>query len=161
MAQDLPPSYRIGALYVAGFTQAQAPHLGLLLATTNDKGILFHIRVDRTTSPNWQFQRRSQPVAEDMFLSSLLCISKGPWNSGESIGVIDSLARSLPLPDHGEFGHCAPWVFDFVELLSANGLCTLMSKDDLADEVRRFARESNAYARRDRFPNVADSKFCS
>ncbi|KAJ8473225.1 hypothetical protein ONZ45_g16372 [Pleurotus djamor] len=160
LSQNPPTSFQIGGLYVAGFTQARAPHIGLLVATSEQQGILFHIRIDRATSPYWQYQQRIQPLARDMFLSSLLCIAKGPFNAPDSLQTIDAAARALCPPLNDEFGHCASWVLDLIEILSAEGLCTMKSKDQLALEINQFAQESKAYARRNRFPNVANAVFC-
>lgn len=154
----IPESYAPGALYIAGFTQARSPHLGLLLAkdTTPASGTLFHIRIDRATHPNWQFQKRVQPVAGDMFLSSLLCVHGADLDAA----VLEEAARSVPVPDNDEFGECGPWVFGVLQVLAEKSIVELEEVQKLADEVREFAEGSRAYARRDRFPNVKMSEFC-
>ncbi|KZV74706.1 hypothetical protein PENSPDRAFT_647716 [Peniophora sp. CONT] len=153
----IPELYVPGSLYIAGFTQARSPHLGLLLAkdAAPASGTLFHIRIDRATHPNWQFQKRSQLVAEDMFLSSLLRV-------GADLDAIalEEAARSVPVPDHDEFGECGPWVFSVLQVLAERGIVELDDVQKLADEVREFAEGSRAYARRDKFPNVKMSEFC-
>ncbi|KIY64971.1 hypothetical protein CYLTODRAFT_445648 [Cylindrobasidium torrendii FP15055 ss-10] len=158
--------YHPGSLYIAGFTQARAPHLGLLLARDDTTGTLWHIRIDRATSPNWQFQRRIQPVTKDMFLSFLLLLSdkdtleskNGDW---ESVGAaIDAAARAVPPPPNDTFGECGPWVLDVVQVLHDRGIVHVRNREDLASEVDTVATESKAYARRDRFPKVVASEFC-
>ncbi|VDB93426.1 unnamed protein product [Peniophora sp. CBMAI 1063] len=154
---DTPDLYTPGALYIAGFTQARSPHLGLLLAkdTTPASGTLFHIRIDRPTHPNWQFQKRTQPVAGDMFLSSLLRVH----DTIDAV-VVEEAARSVHVPENDEFGECGPWVFNVLEVLGEKGVVELDDTQKLADEVRELAEGSRAYARRDRFPNVKVSEHC-
>ncbi|EAU93655.1 hypothetical protein CC1G_02885 [Coprinopsis cinerea okayama7 len=152
--------YVPGALYLAGFTQARSPHIGLLLAKDANKGTLFHIRIDRETSPNWQFQRRTQPVVGDMFLSSLLRITKDPLPLDTAENTIEEIASSIAPPDNGEFGECAPWALKLVQALSDRGIVELKDVEKLGEEVDSLARDSRAYARRDKFPNLATSNFC-
>lgn len=152
--------YVPGALYLAGFTQARSPHIGLLLAKDATKGTLFHIRIDRETSPNWQFQRRTQPVEGDMFLSSLLRITKDPLPLDTAEKTIEEVALGIPPPNNGEFGECAPWALKLVQALDAKGIVELEDVVKLGEEVDSFARNNRAYARRDKFPNLGTSKFC-
>lgn len=157
--------YTPGAIYLAGFTQARAPHIGVLLAKTPKYGAFFHIRIDRETSPNWQYQRRKQAVEGDMFLSSLLRISKTTVASDpDSLRVLDEIidaaALEIPPPDNDEFGECAPWAIRLVKGLHERGVVELVDEEKLAEEVDEFARGSKAFASRNKFPNLASSKFC-
>ncbi|KAF9001705.1 hypothetical protein BDQ17DRAFT_1307101 [Cyathus striatus] len=152
--------YTPGALYLAGFTQARSPHIGLLLAKTAGAGTMFHIRIDRATSPNWQFQRRKQLVEGDMFLSSLLRISKDLLHLETAEAIIEAAALDIPPPANDEFGECVPWVLKLVQALHAKGIVELADLEKLREEVDSFASGSRAYARRDKFPNLATSKFC-
>lgn len=157
-------AFSLNSLYIAGFTQAQAPHLGLLVATSASDGVLFHIRVDRATSPTWQFQSRKQVIDKDMFLSSLLRVHDA---AGGEVGSSDALKKQLqtaaaavPPPANDTFGECAPWVFQVLQRLQAAGVVQLGDIDALAKEVDGLARGSRAFARRDKFPNVAVSQHC-
>ena len=152
--------YRPGSLYVAGFTQARSPHLGLHLAmdTAPASGTLFHIRIERVTYPNWQFQKRTQPIMGDMFLSSLLSVDADL--DAEAPATLKEASRSAPVPDDDEFGECAPWVLRAIQVLAEKGIVALDDVESLADEVREFAEGSRAYARRGKFPNVKVSEFC-
>ncbi|KAF8183936.1 hypothetical protein BJ912DRAFT_538998 [Pholiota molesta] len=152
--------YVPGGLYLAGFTQARSPHIGLLLAKDAAKGTLFHIRIDRETSPNWQYQRRTQPVVGDMFLSSLLRIKEEPLPLDTAEKTIAEIASALPPLDNGEFGECAPWALRLIQALHEKEIVDLEDVEKLGEEVDSFARDSRAYTRRDKFPNLATSKFC-
>lgn len=152
--------YTPGALYLAGFTQARSPHIGLLLAKDATKGTLFHIRIDQQTSPHWQFQRRTQLITGDMFLSSLLRITKEPLALDTAENIIEKIALRIPPPENGDFGECAPWALELVQALYEEGIVELLDVDQLGEEVDSFAKESRAYARRDKFPNLATSNFC-
>jgi hypothetical protein len=96
--------YTPGALYLSGFTQVRSPHIGLLLAKDAANGTLFHIQTDRETSPNWQFQRRTQRIEGDMFLSSLLRITKEQLPPDTAEKIIEEIALAVPPPENGDFG---------------------------------------------------------
>lgn len=157
----LPADFTPGSLYVAGFTQAStAPHIALIIPTDAQSGGLVHIRIDRATSPNWTYQFRVQRITGDMFLSSLLRIHDA--SSGQiTVDQLQDAASAVAVPEHGEFGACAPWVHAVIQELHNRGLIILSDIAALADEVHAFATGSRAFARRDRFPNVAVSQFCS
>jgi hypothetical protein len=148
-----------GALYIAGFTQVRASHIGLLLATTETEGTLFHIRIDRSVQPNWHFQRRKQRLVGDMFLSSLMRISKEPLSIEDAKEVLIS-AESVPAPENDEFGECAPWVYRVIDKLNDTTVLKVVDIKRLEEEVASFAQGSSAFARRDKFPNLAVSEFC-
>jgi hypothetical protein len=152
-------AFTINSLYIAGFSQARAPHLGLLLSTSQREGILYHIYIDREMFPTWQFQRRKQIIDKDMFLSSLLRIHDS------SVGIIDDAqmigaTQAIPAPQNDTFGECKPWIYRVVKQLHDSGLLELKDADALSQEVEAHAIGSNDYARRDKFPNVAVSKNC-
>ena len=158
---NTPPStFTPGSVYLAGFTQARAPHVALIIPANAQCGDLVHIRIDRNTSPNWAFQHRSQRIEGDMFLSSLLKIhdiSAGQVN----VGQLHDAASAVPVPEHGEFGACGPWVYAVVRELHKRGLVVLIDAEALEKEFEAFAVGNKAYARRDRFPNVVASQYCS
>ncbi|KAF9071863.1 hypothetical protein BDP27DRAFT_1218384 [Rhodocollybia butyracea] len=145
----------IGSLYLAGFAQAVAPHVGLIIPTSVDKGVLVHIRIDRNISPNWARQARTQNLSGDMFLTSLLKI-------GDCVPV-DALrneAEQTTVPDNGEFGECSVWVMKLVDRLNDKGLIHVANLDALKQEFDVFVSGNRRYARRDLFPNIAVSSFC-
>ncbi|KAJ7682723.1 hypothetical protein DFH06DRAFT_1314907 [Mycena polygramma] len=148
-------SFNPGALYLASFAQARAPHVGLLIPASESTGTLVHIRVDRETSPNWQRHVRQQKISGDMFLTSLLRIH-------DSIAVEQLVASSEKViaPDNDEFGECFPWVMRVVEQLHADGILKLVDMDALEKEFREFSEGNRAYARRDKFPNTTVSRYC-
>ncbi|KAH9945070.1 uncharacterized protein BXZ73DRAFT_38242 [Epithele typhae] len=155
-----PAVFTPGSLYIAGFTQARAPHLALIIPKDNKFGDLVHIRIDRAISDNWKFQHRIQKISGDMFLSSLLRIhdiSAGPL----TVEQLRDAASTVVVPDHGEFGACSAWVLQVVDELHKRGFVQLSDTAGLAAEIDAFATGSKAYARRDRFPNVAASQYCS
>ncbi|KAJ7160969.1 hypothetical protein C8R46DRAFT_1106098 [Mycena filopes] len=156
-----PPEFTVGSLYIAGFAQAQAPHVGLIIPTDSGKtGCLVHIRIDRAVSDEWAYQCRTQPIQGDMFLSSLLKIhdvSQGPI----TLDQLRAAATAVPPPDNDEFGECEPWMARVVEELHAADLVACTDVKGLVDEFHAFAIENRAYARRDKFPNVAVSRFCA
>ncbi|TFK55374.1 hypothetical protein OE88DRAFT_609830 [Heliocybe sulcata] len=156
---SIPSAFTPGALYIAGFAQARAPHVALLLPTDARSGHLVHIRIDRGTSPNWQYQHRIQKIQGDMFLSSLLQIHDV---SAGAISVHDlcEAASAVPAPENDTFGECSRWVYKVVQQLAESMLLVL---EDAAaeEEFDAFAAGNRAYARRDKFPNVAVSQFCS
>ncbi|KAI0759049.1 hypothetical protein C8Q74DRAFT_1301733 [Fomes fomentarius] len=123
-------------------------------------GELVHIRIDRNTSPNWASQHRSQRIAGDMFLSSLLKIHD--ISAGQvDVDQLRDAASSVAVPEHGEFGACSSWVYAVVQELHKRGLVVLADAVALEKEFETFATGNRAYARRDRFPNVAISQYCS
>jgi len=133
MAQAQVPceAFQTGSVYLAGFAQVRAPHIGLLIPINHTAGVLFHIRIDRQVSPSyWARQKRMQKIAGDMFLSSLL-----------------KIADRIPIE----------------RLVKKNGLLKMKFSGDesLEKEFQEFVEGNKVYARRDRFPNVAVSKFCS
>ncbi|KAI0761484.1 hypothetical protein BD413DRAFT_242567 [Trametes elegans] len=154
-----PPTFASGSLYIAGFTQARAPHVALLIPKDARIGDLVHIRIDRATSPTWQYQHRAQKISGDMFLSSLLKIHD---NSEGQITVdqLKAAASVVPAPNNDTFGECGPWVLKVVEYLDKEGLLTLKNAAALVDEFNTLATSSRGFARRDRFPNVAVSENC-
>ncbi|KAJ7745687.1 hypothetical protein B0H16DRAFT_970735 [Mycena metata] len=154
-----PPEFTIGSLYIAGFAQARAPHVGLIIPTSGKTGCLVHIRIDRATSDKWAYQCRPQPIEGDMFLSSLLKIhdiSAGPI----TLDQLRTAATAVPPPDNDEFGECEAWMAKVVEQLHATNLIACTDVTGLVDEFHAFATGNRAYARRDKFPNVAVSQFC-
>ncbi|KAF8908507.1 hypothetical protein CPB84DRAFT_1813282 [Gymnopilus junonius] len=136
-----------GSLYIAGFAQARSPHAGLLIPLDSKSGFLVHIRIDRNTSPLWQYQSRKQNISGDMFMTSLLRILT-QYND-----------RSIAAPSNDEFGECLPWVLSVVQKLHDIGLLNLIDTDGLAKEFEEFAAGNNSYARRDKFPNVKISQY--
>jgi hypothetical protein len=99
-----------------------------------------------------------------MFLSSLLRISEAAVSDSESLKgleeTINAAALEIPPLDNDEFGECAPWATRLVKRLHDKGIVELKDEERLAEEVDQFAQGSKAFARRDRFPNLASSKFC-
>ena len=156
----IPTTFTPGSVYLAGFTQARAPHVALIIPTDAQSGELVHIRIDRNTSPNWAYQHRSQKIEGDMFLSSLLKIHDVSASRVEVDQLIDA-ASAVLVPKHGEFGACCPWAYAVVRELHNRGLVNLGDADALEKEFEAFAVGNRAYARRDRFPNVAVSQHCS
>jgi hypothetical protein len=154
-----PSPFSVGSLYLIAFAQARAPHIGIILPTSLSSGILFHIRIDRNASPNWTYQTRLQNIAQDMFVTSLLRI-RDVNIGGITLEQLTSVAKSVAVPENDEFGECFPWVLKVVEMLHTNGYLTVSSLSGLQDEFCAFANGNRAYARRDKFPNVAISTFC-
>ncbi|THU81099.1 hypothetical protein K435DRAFT_785158 [Dendrothele bispora CBS 962.96] len=165
MAHQTPGNdFKIGSLYLAGFAQARAPHVGLLIPTSSTEGTLFHIRIDRQVSPNWAFQKRKQKIAGDMFLSSLLRIADGV--TVEMLEDVVGLKGEVEVPENDVFGECFDWVMRVVRSLKGKGLMNMVNGggengdlDELKKEFREFVEGNRAYARRDRFPNVATYFF--
>ena len=155
-----PRSFTLGSLYLAGFTQAGAPHAGLIIPTSASTGRLIHIHIDRATSPTWKFQSRDQRIAGEMFLSSLLKL-RDLSNGKISIEQLEEAAASLPPPANDKFGECLPWVLRVVRRLSEMGLVNLANVDELGREFEDFAAGNKVYATRQKFPNVKASAFCS
>ncbi|KAJ7281896.1 hypothetical protein C8J57DRAFT_1123839 [Mycena rebaudengoi] len=156
-----PPEFTIGSLYIAGFAQAGAPHVGLIIPTDTKTGCLVHIRIDRDTSPNWVYQcRLNQAIEGDMFLSSLLKIHDV---SAGAITLVElrAAAAAVPPPDNDRFGECEPWMSRVVEQLHALNLVVCTDVNQMVEEFHTFATKNRAYARRDKFPNVAVSQFCT
>ncbi|KAJ7089727.1 hypothetical protein B0H15DRAFT_907642 [Mycena belliarum] len=150
----------VGSLYIAGFTQARAPHVGLIVPTDSKTGCLVHIRIDKDKFPNWMHQHRTQAIANDMFLSSLLKIHD--VSAGEiTPEQLRAAAAEIPAPDNDEFGECGPWVYRVVQQLQNVGLVVCTDLKGMAEEFEAFAAGNRAYARRDRLPNVAVSQFCT
>lgn len=155
-----PESFTIGSLYVAGFMQARAPHIALLVPKNAQSGDLVHIRIDRTQSPTWQYQRRTQRIEGDMFLSSLLKIHD--ISAGQiTVDQLVAAASSVPVPNNDHFGECGPWVFRVIETLHIMELVEVKDIAALKEELNALTTSSRAFARRDRFPNVAISQFCA
>ncbi|KIM39659.1 hypothetical protein M413DRAFT_194663 [Hebeloma cylindrosporum] len=153
-----PEVLSIGCLYLAGFAQARAPHVGLIIPSSTSTGTLVHIRIDResSSSPNWARQVRTQKIEGDMFLTSLLKIG-GPT----ARELLIEVSKEVPVPENNEFGECFPWVMALVRILHERGVVEVSCVDDLATEFAEFIEGNKGYARRDRFPRVATSKFCS
>ncbi|KZW03234.1 hypothetical protein EXIGLDRAFT_725691 [Exidia glandulosa HHB12029] len=162
---SLPPeAFNAGSLYIAAFAQARSPHMGLLIPDDSSTGTLVHIRVDidRATSPNWQYQCRRQRIAGEMALTSLLKIRDvGAPAGAVTVDQLRAAAESVPAPENDEFGECGPWVWRVVAILNEQGLLDIDDISALTEEFTTFAAGNTPYARRDRFPNVAVSKFCS
>lgn len=144
-----------GFLYVAGFAQARAPHLGLIIPTDIESGRLFHIHIDRTISQTWVYQCRTQKIKGDMFLTSLVKVSENTLPLDQLLEA----ASAVPAPDNDDFGECGPWVWHVLEKLHERNLIVLQDTNAVAEEVEAFTARNKAYARRDRFPNVAASQF--
>ncbi|KXN88692.1 hypothetical protein AN958_06236 [Leucoagaricus sp. SymC.cos] len=160
MSSLIPTTFTPGSLYIAGFTQASAPHVGLILPTNSQAGALVHIKVDRSKSPHWMHQYRVQKIEGDMFLSSLLKIHD--ISEGEmTVKNLQKAASAVPVPENDIFGECSNWVFKVIQHLDRLGLVALKDIALLENEFSTFASESQGYARRDRFPNVAISKYCA
>lgn len=158
---NLPPEIlTAGSLYIAGLTQARSPHLALIIPTDTKSGRLVHIRIDRDTSPTWAYQCRTEKIEGNMFLSSLLKIHD--VSAGElTIDQLEAVAKTVPVPENDDFGECGPWVLRVIEELHKQGLVVLVDGESLKQEFDTFAGGNMAFARRDRFPNVMASQFCS
>lgn len=152
-----PAAFAPGALYLAAFAQAGAPHVGLLVPSSASTGTLLHIRVDRATSPHWQFQARAQRIAGEMALTSLLMLRTGPIDVGAVRVLVE---EQVDVPANDTFGECSKWVWRAVALLVEKGLLSVKDEEALKAEWEEFVKGNAAYARRDRFPNVAVSAFC-
>lgn len=158
-----PPGFTVGSLYIAAFAQARAPHVGLVLPLSAQSAQLVHIRIDRDTYPNWVYQAHTEPLTNNIFLTSLLKIhdvSHGAITRPQ----LEDAAKQVQMPDNDEFGECGPWVCRVVEELLRRGLVRLQegaTVEELKDEFDEFARGNRAYARRDRFPNIKVSQKCS
>ncbi|KAL6301757.1 hypothetical protein BKA93DRAFT_738199 [Sparassis latifolia] len=153
------PDFTHGSLYLAGFTQARAPHAGLIIPSNNASGTLVHIHINHNTCDVWTYQCRVQRIAGDMFMSSLLRlrdVSVGEITAEQ----LQEAAESIPAPLNDSFGECLPWVLNVVQKLHGMGLLNLMSADGLGREFEEFVVRNQAYARRDRFPNVTVSLYC-
>jgi hypothetical protein len=148
-----------GSLYIVGFAQARAPHVGLIILTSNVSGCLVHIRIDQDVSPIWTYQCRTQRIEGDMFISSLLRLRD--VDTGRITPMrLQEAAQAVPVPQSDEFGECLPWVLAVVRKLHKMELVALTDAEALQDEFARFAEGNKAYARRDKYPNVAVSQFC-
>ncbi|TFY68851.1 hypothetical protein EVG20_g3386 [Dentipellis fragilis] len=162
---SIPPSFTPGSLYIAGFTQARSPHIGIIIPKDIHAGDLVHIRIDRATSPTWQYQHRVQKIDSDMFLSSLLKIhdtsSESSGQTQISLVQLQDAASTVTVPNNDHFGECGPWVFKVVQELHTRGLIALTDIGALEEEFNTLADGSRAFARRDKFPNVAVSQFCA
>ncbi|KAI0798712.1 hypothetical protein BC629DRAFT_1285692 [Irpex lacteus] len=154
---EAPENFTVGSLYIAGFAQARAPHIGLLVPIDVDSGWLVHIRIDRATSPTWAYQCRRQPIKGDMFLTSLIKVSKGSVTPEQ----LREAASAVVPPNNDEFGECASWVWRVLERLHDGGLIRLDDVEGIKEEVSTFVAGNRAFARRDKFPNVMISQFCS
>ncbi|KAI0087777.1 hypothetical protein BDY19DRAFT_953143 [Irpex rosettiformis] len=155
-----PPHFTPGSLYIAGFAQARAPHLALIIPKDAQSGSLVHIRIDRSASPTWQYEHRRQKIQGDMFFSSLMKIHD--FATGDiTVNQLCEAASAVPVPDNDQFGECGPWVFKTIEKLHEMGVLTLVDVVALEKEFGVFAEGNRAYARRDRFPNVAVSLHCT
>ncbi|KIY51908.1 hypothetical protein FISHEDRAFT_36285 [Fistulina hepatica ATCC 64428] len=154
----LPPSLVHGALYLAAFAQARAPHVGLLIPYDNGSGYLVHIYIDRQKSPFWAFQCRKQKLAGDMFLTSLLMIG---LPGSLTVAELKDIAMKVEVPLNDTFGECLPWARRVVDALHRVEKIEVTDVDTLFEEFSRFAAGNSAYARRDRFPNVAVSTYCT
>ena len=156
----VPAAFTPGSLYIAAFTQARAPHVALVLPTNAQSGTLVHIRIDRAMSPNWMYQCRVQKIEGDMFLSSLLKIHD--IAAGElTTEDLHQAASTVPPPENDTFGECSRWVYTVVQELDGLKLLVLKDGASLEEEFSTFASNNRAYARRDRFPNVAVSQYCA
>ncbi|KAL4245087.1 hypothetical protein ABKN59_010219 [Abortiporus biennis] len=155
-----PSEFTAKSLYIAGFAQARAPHQALIIPSDTQSGTIVHIRIDRATAPTWAYQSRVQKIEGDMFLSSLLKIHD--ISAGEiTVDQLQQAGSVVPVPDNDEFGECGPWVCKVVEKLHEMGLVQLEDIEELRKEFSEFAAGNKAFARRDRFPNVSVSKFCT
>ncbi|KAH8091772.1 hypothetical protein BXZ70DRAFT_1001900 [Cristinia sonorae] len=148
-----------GALYIAGFAQARAPHVGLIIPFDEASGGLVHIRIDRATSPTWSYQYRVQRITGDMFLTSLLQI-RGAVPAAITVEQLCQVASSIPAPSNDVFGECSRWVMKVIQALNDEGLIQVTDIVALEQEFSDFVTGNRAYARRDRFPNVAVSAHC-
>ncbi|PIL36585.1 hypothetical protein GSI_00274 [Ganoderma sinense ZZ0214-1] len=156
----IPASFNPGSLYIAGFTQARAPHVGLILPVDAQSGDLVHIRIDRSISPNWMYQHRAQKIEGDMFLSSLLKIHDVPAGA-ITVEDLQKAASVVPAPQNDTFGECSRWLYMVIQELDRLKLVVLKDVVALEEEFSTFASDNRAYARRDRFPNVAVSPHCA
>ena len=94
-----------------------------------------------------------------MFLSSLLKIHD--VSAGKiTVDQLCQAASTAAIPENDMFGECAPWVFKVIQELHEMRLLTLKDVVALEKEFGDFASGNRAFARRDRFPNVAVSDYC-
>ncbi|KAH7087927.1 hypothetical protein BKA62DRAFT_751166 [Auriculariales sp. MPI-PUGE-AT-0066] len=145
-------NFRLGCLYVVAFAQAVAPHVGLIIPLDTDSGALVHIRVDRATSPHWQYQNPTTPIP------------RAPHAHSTYILVLRAAAEAEPAPANDKFGECAPWVWQVIQRLLGQGNLSLMSGADipaLAAEFDTFVSGNRAFATRTHFSNCAVSQISS
>lgn len=123
--------FQPGALYVVAFAQAIAPHIGLLIPHTEERGVLVHIRVDRATSPHWQYQCRNQRITGEMTMTSLMRLSR---RTDFSVETLRAAAEDEPAPENDAFGECAPWVWRVVQRLADEGHISLAPGSDVESQ---------------------------
>ncbi|TCD65018.1 hypothetical protein EIP91_003339 [Steccherinum ochraceum] len=157
-----PPAFTFGSLYIAGITQAVAPHVALVIPINEQVGDLIHIRIDRAVSPTWTFQHRRQRISGEMLLSTMMKIhdiSAGPI----SVAQLRNAAAAVPVPNNDTFGECGPWVFNVVKELHKQGILTVVDEKELKKEFEYFSSPeiSKKYAKRTVFPNVVVSRYCA
>ncbi|KAF9483631.1 hypothetical protein BDN70DRAFT_851201 [Pholiota conissans] len=162
MAANQSPSsaFTIKSLYLAAFAQAGSPHIALLIPESEKSGNLVHIRIQRDISPNWTFQRRTEDIVGNMFLTTLLKIHD--VSAGEITPLqLETVSKQVPVPENDKFGECSLWVYRVVEELHNSGMVNLVDIRELGKEFESFAAGNRNFARRDKFPNADVSKWCS
>jgi hypothetical protein len=153
-------AFAVGSLYLAAFAQAGAPHAGLIIPIDHSRGDYVHIRMGRE-SLVWELDAdRSQRLEGSLTLTSLLRIrdvAKGAITKAE----LKDAAQSVEVPPGAEFGECLPWALKVIEVLQEKGLLNLTSSASLAEEFNQFASGNKSHARRDMFPAIKVSEYCS
>lgn len=161
MASSEPPdTFNVGSLYIAAFAQARAPHIALLIPTSTQSSDIVHIRIDRAASPTWAYHTRAEKISGNMFLTSLLKLHDATAQNLD-IHKLRSVAATIPAPDNDTFGACSRWVFRVIEELHSQSHIVLKDIRALEEELYAFVERNRDFARRDRFPNVMVSAFCT
>ncbi|KAG9014405.1 hypothetical protein FRB90_005377 [Tulasnella sp. 427] len=151
--------FSVGSLYLAGLAQAIAPHAGLIIPSSENKGYFAHIKVDPETRV-WVRETRTENIRGNMALTTLVKlrdVSAGTITKEQ----LDKAISLVPAPEGGEFGECLPWVLKVVKILDAEGLLSVKDINDLGMEFGDFAKGNRKYATRAMFPNVITSAHCS
>ncbi|KAI0075463.1 hypothetical protein K474DRAFT_1691801 [Panus rudis PR-1116 ss-1] len=158
---EIPPEFSPASLYLAGFAQARAPHVGLIIPTSEKAGCLVHIRIDRAVADEWTYQCRNQKIEGEMTLTSLYKLRDAVTKNKVTPEQLQEIAATVPVPQNDNFGECTSWTKSVVEKLADAGLIQVTDMEGLWKEFEEFVTGNRAFARRDRFPNVVSSSFCS
>jgi len=116
-----------GSLYLAGFAQVGAPHVGLILAIDNATGSLFHITAAGAT--DWRYESRArQSIENSLTLTSLMCLHDASTLGALSRATVDAVCRGVPVPEGCEVGECTVWAQQAVAALAAQGSISLATE---------------------------------
>ncbi|TFK20928.1 hypothetical protein FA15DRAFT_696652 [Coprinopsis marcescibilis] len=146
-----------GSVYLAGFAQAEQPHVALIRAIDYQKGYIFHITTKKTDI--WHYEgNQAYKIAGSMTLTSLYCIYDAQKAGAEfDCTTLDDICKAVAVPEGAEMGECVIWANKALAAIAEAHPDTIIlsgNVDATMEHFLNFVEGNRAYASRTKYPNL-------